>query len=227
MLGLLNEVTQPLTEKNWEFPELFENYEEYHENVNTGKLIRARLIEDWLLPNSTVLDVGVGDGIMAEYLRKKRNLKIIGIDISNLSCEKARKLGIDTKIRDINNGLDLGKNEFYDYILLSEVIEHVMYPNKILKEAVMHSKKGVIVTIPNSGYLRWRIHLLRGYFPRQSFTHLHFWSINDFKIFCDTLEIKILKLETSSKSSMFKNLLAWQQCWLLAPGFLRNQNLEN
>ena len=219
LLILLKEILSPFTEKDWKFPEFFENYDQYHHNVSTGNMIRARLIENWFEPNSTVLDVGIGDGTVANYLKKKKNVKISGIDVSSVSCEKAKKIGINAEVRDINHGLGLEENEFFDYILMSEVIEHTMYPQRLLLEAIHHAKKGVVVTIPNSGYIQWRIHLLRGYFPRQSFTHLHFWSINDFKIFCNVLNIKTLKLKTSAKStfSIWKNLFSWQQCWLLEP----------
>lgn len=67
--------------------------------------------------------------------------------------------------------------------------------------------------------------MLKGYFPRQSFTHLHFWTIRDFELFCRKLGIEILEFKTLlPKSSVeawfvkrFENLLAYQQCWLLGP----------
>jgi methionine biosynthesis protein MetW len=198
---------------------LVDDYENYHATVETGNLERAKLIEPWFDIGSTVLDVGVGDGVVADYLMKKRRVGVFGLDISNLACEKATMLGIHTEIRDINKGLALRVDEKYDYILLSEVIEHTIYPHKILTDAVRHTRKGVIVTIPNSAYFKWRIQLLRGYFPRQSFTHLHFWSVKDFEFFCNCLDIDILAFKTFLPEYLLKlkNLLAWQQCWLLAP----------
>ena len=35
----------------------FQDYEEYHEIVNTGVLFRAQLIEDWIDRDSSILDV--------------------------------------------------------------------------------------------------------------------------------------------------------------------------
>ena len=208
-----------LYERKLVFPEMFEDYEKSHEAVETGKLLRAKLVEDWIEPNSTILDVGVGDGVMAEYFVKNKHVDVEGLDISNKACEKARNRGIRSEIRDINNSLGIENDKYYDYILLSEVIEHIIYPHRILLDATKHTKKGVIVTIPNSGYLKWRVQLLRGYVPRQSFTHLHNWSIKDFELFCKTLDIQILGFITILPDLLlkFRNLLAWQQCWLLAP----------
>jgi len=181
-------------------------------------------VEGWIEPGATVLDVGVGDGTVSNYLIKNKNVKVTGLDISATACEKARKLGIATEIRDITNGLGLSDDTFYEYILLLEVIEHTAYPQRILNDAIDHATKGVIVTIPNSAYIKWRIQMLRGYVPRQSFTHLHFWSVKDFEIFCKEANIKILEFRTFLPNHLmkFKNLLAWQQCWLLSPK--RNNN---
>ncbi|MGC1132954.1 MAG: methionine biosynthesis protein MetW [Nitrososphaeraceae archaeon] len=207
-----------------QYHDLFDNYDEYWssgaiktdlpEYVNT-----AKLIENWFEVGSTVLDVGIGPGVIAEYLIDKKHLKISGLDISQVACQRAMEKGIYTEVRDITNGLGLKKNETYDYIVLSEVIEHTIYPQKILRDAVRHAQRGVVTTIPNSAFIVYRIQLLRGYSPRQSFTHLHCWSINDFRIFCDQLGIKPLKLAAPLPRylSRLKNLLAYQQAWLLAP----------
>jgi methionine biosynthesis protein MetW len=198
---------------------VFEDYEKYHSAINTGNLSRAKLVEDWIEPNSMVLDVGVGDGTVSEYLIKNKQVKVVGLDISATACEKAKQLGIQTEVRDITNGLGLPDGASYDYILLLEVIEHTAYPHRILIDAVNHAKKGVIVSIPNSAYIKWRIQMLRGYVPRQSFTHLHFWSVKDFEIFCKETNIQILEFKTFLPRHLmpFRNLLAWQQCWRLSP----------
>jgi len=222
---LSKELTRSLREKDLDFPEMFEDYEKYHTNINTGKTVRYDLIKDWILPNSTILDVGVGDGHMAELLMKNKNALVTGMDISNIACKKAKDRGISVIVRDINNGINLDPEQHYDYILLVEVIEHTLYPQKILMEAISHAKKGVIVTIPNSAYIKWRIQLMKGYSPRQSFSHLHFWSIKDFYLFCKKLNIEIIDFKTLLPQLLlrYRNLLAWQQCWLIAPKLSNNK----
>ncbi len=216
---ILRESWTALTQNSMDFPEVFEDYEKYHSVINTGNLSRAKLVEDWIEPNSMVLDVGVGDGTVSEYLIKNKQVKVVGLDISATACKKAKQLGIQTEVRDITNGLGLPDSASYDYILLLEVIEHTAYPHRILIDAVNHAKKGVIVSIPNSAYIKWRIQMLRGYVPRQSFTHLHFWSVKDFEIFCKETNIQILEFKTFLPRHLmpFRNLLAWQQCWMLSP----------
>jgi 2-polyprenyl-3-methyl-5-hydroxy-6-metoxy-1,4-benzoquinol methylase len=136
IVSFLNEISRTLTEKNMYFPEVFEDYEEYHAKVNTGNILRFELIKDWIISNSSILDVGVGDGLMSEMCLKNKNATISGIDISNTACKKARERGISVSVKDINYGIDLKPEEYYDYILLIEVIEHTIYPQKILLEAL-------------------------------------------------------------------------------------------
>lgn len=229
---LRNVWDEGLTRKNLGFQDLFENYDKYWgkegpyfiSNIDTFHLKRAKLIEDWIEPGSTLLDAGVGHGLISEYLMKEKNLKVLGFDISNVACEKARQRGIPVEVRDINNGLALKNNEIYDYILLSEIIEHTLYPQRILIDATRHVRKGVIVTIPNSAYISYRLQLMRGYAPRQSFTHLHYWSIKDFQLFCNALNIRLMDFKTFLPRYLmkFRNLLGTQQAWLLAPEKMGN-----
>jgi methionine biosynthesis protein MetW len=206
-------------DKKMAFPEIFEDYDKYHEVVNTGRLLRAHLVEDWIDRDSSLLDVGIGDGVIGEYFSRKLNAKVCGLDISENACRKAKDKGIDSRVTNVNHGLHLRDEEIYDYVLLMEIIEHTVQPEKVVKDALKHARKGVIVTVPNSGYITWRIHLLRGYTPRQSYTHLHFWSIKDFEIWCASLNFSIKSFKTLLPHilSPLKNLFAWQQCWLLDP----------
>jgi len=223
----LREIIKELIKTKTDFPELFHDYDEYHSLVSTGNLKRANVIEEWIDKHSTILDVGIGDGLISKYLIDRRMVDVTGLDISNIACQKSREKGITVMVRDINTGLGLKDNELYDYILLIEVLEHIIYPHRLLSEAIHHARKAVIVTIPNSAYIKWRIQLLKGYFPKQSFTHLHHWSVKDFEMFCEILGISILDFKTFQYNSKldrllinsirfkFRNLFASQQCWLL------------
>ena len=81
-------------DKKMNFLEMFQDYEEYHKEVNTGNKFRAELIKGWIEKNSTLLDVGIGDGLIAEYLMDELNVKIQGLDISENAIKKAKQKGI-------------------------------------------------------------------------------------------------------------------------------------
>jgi SAM-dependent methyltransferase len=119
----------------------------------------------------------------------------------------------------------LALGQSFDYVLFIETLEHLKYPQRVLIEAAKIARKGVVVTLPNSGWIGWRMQMLRGYFPRQSFTHLHFFTIRDFELFLKVLDLKPLDMKTElnyhginvSPCNKLKNLIAYQQVWFIAP----------
>lgn len=142
--------------------------------------------------NSSVLDVGCGDGAFLNYLKlHKNNIEEFGIDISETGIEKARRKNINSKVRK----LDYYNNdcEIFDYVIMSEVIEHVPNSEYFVTKGFELAKKALIVTIPNTGYYTHRIRLLLGEFPVQwvhhPAEHLRFWTIKDFKKWLNSIDI--------------------------------------
>jgi methionine biosynthesis protein MetW len=205
------------------FYDLVEGYEDYHDVYETGNTYRAKIIASWIKKGSSVIDIGCGGGFVSEYVKEKRDAKVTGVDVSNKAVEKAKKRGIDAYQMDLNHEIKLRKK--YDYIIFGEILEHLPQPEKRLAEAFKYVKKGIIVTIPNSAWLPYRLQLLFGLFPRQSWTHLHFWSHKDFGYFCETLGIKILDFKIIQPKELLlrpimnalPNLFSPQLCYLLSP----------
>jgi len=197
--------------------EIFPNYNEYHKNIDTGNLKRAMHIAEWIDIGSTVLDIGCGDGENARYIKEKRSAIVTGVDI----VDKAKNI-VEVIILDLNSELQV--NQQYDYVIICEVLEHIIYPHKILLSAANIARRGVIVAIINSGYIFFRIQLLFGIFPRQSYTHLHYWTLKDFEIFCKQLNIEIIKVKYNNTSytksiakKIFPNLFAYQLYFYIKP----------
>ena len=147
---------------------------------------------------------------------------VLGADISETALRKCKEKGIDAIKLDLERDYKkISQLGTFDYVLLMEVLEHLKNPEKVIKESLKIAKEGVIITLPNIGFLRWRVQLMLGYFPRQSYTHLHFWTINDFKIFlkivapeAKILDFKYISLPTPL-AKLSPNLFAWQQAWFI------------
>lgn len=114
--------------------------------------------------NLEILDVGCGDGVYEKKISPhilERNV-FRGLDISNIQLEKCRAVLKDFKAMDFeNDSIPYGDNMF-DYIICSEVLEHLFYPEKILNEIkrVLKQEGTLIITVPNLGSLQNRIALL-------------------------------------------------------------------
>ena len=110
-------------------------------------------IED-LLPNYSkeTLDIGCGDGATLEWIKaSKRCEKTYGIEISESSYLKAKKILDET----LNINIEKEKNFFmekkFDLILVLDVIEHLIDPWKFLNLIKSRLNEGgsIIISVPN------------------------------------------------------------------------------
>jgi ubiquinone/menaquinone biosynthesis C-methylase UbiE len=100
---------------------------------------RRKLIEPYLFKGK-ILEVGCGTGGNIRYFKKK-GIRIQGVDISGdvgaTIVADAEKLPFE--------------NNYFDQVLILDVLEHVTDDKKALKEALRVVKPGglVIITVPN------------------------------------------------------------------------------
>ncbi len=115
----------------------------------------VRLFETYAPHNkkgTKILDVGCGTGLILESLRGEGEL--YGVDVSNFALRLCNLRG-EFKLKKMNaEHLNFPK-EFFDVIILSDVIEHVKNDRGVIEGCYTILKKGgiVIVTIPAHKYL--------------------------------------------------------------------------
>ncbi len=134
--------------------------------VNAGDLsFRRRVMEVVeafdVKGNEKVLDCGCGDGFYIMVLRELYpSLEITGIDYDEKILDKAKKYikqdGITKLIKSEVYDLPF-KDNYFDKIILSEVLEHLENENSGLKEIYRVLKKNgrLIITVPNHNYPFW------------------------------------------------------------------------
>jgi len=171
-----------------------EKYQKYWEErgaesgrpLNSFQRKRAEMTAERIEPDSTVMDIGCGNGGTLLYLSLHKPLKkMIGVDFSPKVLSMAQKAGIDTVAADISKSEILAKLPPTDYILLFEVLEHLPNSEELLQWAIGHAYKGVFFSVPNTGFFAHRLRLLLGRFPLQwrvhPSEHLRFWTVRDMK----------------------------------------------
>ena len=97
-----------------------------------------------------IMDLGCGNGILSNQLEDKFSVKIDRVD-SNLNTLKLNKKVKGRLIcYDISKKNERYKN-YYDYIFLFDVIEHVKYDSKFIENTLFHLKnKGLlIINVPS------------------------------------------------------------------------------
>jgi len=169
------------------------------------------------------LDVGCGDGELLAKLRQDKRIEGQGIELRQdlVLGGVCRKVSIIQY--DIERGLAHYADKSFDYVIMSQTVQTVQNPERVLKELLRVGRK-VIVSFPNFGHWRCRVQLLlsgRAPVTRQlpfgwyDTPNIHCLSLKDFDEFCRklgaTIEKRIPLVKTSaSPVRVAPNLLAEQ-----------------
>jgi homoserine O-acetyltransferase len=159
------------------------------------------LIESLIEPDSTVLDIGCGDGELLANLTADRNIKGRGIELQQELVLACVNRGLPIIQRDVERGLENYADKRFDYVILSQTLQTINEPEKVFKELLRIGKK-VIVSFPNFAHWRCRLQLML--FGKAPVTkqlplswydspNIHFLSLKDFDQFCEKLGVKVEK----------------------------------
>ena len=161
--------------------------------------------------NSKVLDVGCGDGELMKYIYENITNDIRGLELSKHNVQKCIEKGLTVIEGDAEKDLKQFPESSFDYVILSQTLQAFLDPENVINELLRVGRKE-IVTIPNFGYWKVRIHLLfQGTMPITEnlpnewydTPNLHMCTIKDFVNYCKKKNIKI-----NSSNLNFQNLFS-------------------
>ena len=157
-------------------------------------------IMDWVPRASRVLDLGCGDGEFLAQLQTARDVEALGIELDINNITAAARRGISVIQQDMDRGLDNFPNQSFDIVVLAHALQVLHRPHSVLEEMVRIGKEA-IVTFPNFGHWRCRLHLgLLGRMPVSRLLpyewydtpNIHFCTVKDFEALCAQMNIAIL-----------------------------------
>ena len=175
--------------------------------------------------NKRVLDVGCGDGTLMEYLKENQKNDVRGLEPQKNLVQKCIAKGLPVIEGDAEKELFQFPKKSFDYVVLSQTLQAFLNPEEVL-EQLLRIGKQTIVTIPNFGYWKVRLHLLfKGTMPVTknlpnewyNTPNLHMCTIKDFVNFCTKKNIKIDKSmcvteekisEITNKNIRYKNIFS-------------------
>ncbi len=112
----------------------------------------TNILQGEMPPNSRVLDVGCGNGVISRHLGKM-GYDVLGIDVSDKTIDIARSLTTLPNVKFAKKSAEelVASGEKYDVIVCSEVLEHLTDPGALLKVLydTLADKGKLIVTVPN------------------------------------------------------------------------------
>lgn len=152
-----------------------------------------------------VLDVGCSIGSTGERLKQKFGAEVTGIEIDE-QMAKVAKGKLDRVILGDLDGIkleDILTPDYFDCIILADVLEHLKDPWRILKDITTFlSNDGVVIaSIPNVRHYTTIINLLfSGYWPYRERgihdkTHLRFFTLKSIKELFRYANLRIIQLK--------------------------------
>jgi len=197
-------------------------------SINKKLKEREKIALEAIPTLAKVLDIGCGNSRLPLALKDK-GCEVKVADLSEIVLEGFGKFGIKSIQLNLENIQLISFEESFDYIILSEVLEHTRNPEEILQTLSAYTKQ-FFITVPNSAFYRYRLHLLLFgrfftqwvYHPSE---HLRFWSHKDFMDWLEALNFEVEFTQSSNGLSILglllykwlPNLFGHQICYLIKP----------
>ena len=141
-----------------------------------------------------ILDVGCGEGFTLIKLKQaKIGQTYEGIDYSSDALKLGKKLYPKLNIKKGDIYHLPYKNNALDMIICTEVLEHLEYPEKALREIMRVAKKHMVISVPNEPFFILS-NLLRGKYLKTFGNHpehINHWTSQAFKKFLRKNKLKI------------------------------------
>ncbi len=175
-------------------------------------------IAGWIKPDAHVLDLGCGDGSLLRRLEQARSASGYGIEIDDAKVLASVKGGVNVIQADLEAGLSGFDDDSFDYVILSLTLQAVRHTERIVREMLRVGREA-IVTFPNFGYWRHRLHVVMGRVPVSrelpyqwyDTPNIHVLTIEDFEIFCAghgmRIRERVVLNESGDEVKLFPNLL--------------------
>ena len=158
-----------------------------------------QIIAELIKNNTRVLDVGCGDGILMKHLKDNKNVDARGLEISKNNVQICISKGLPVIEGNAEKDLQQFPDLSFDYVVLSQTLQAFYNPEKVMDDLLRVANKA-IVTIPNFGYWKVRLHLffkgtmpVTKHLPNEWYNtpNLHMCTIKDFVNLCKKKNIKI------------------------------------
>jgi len=157
------------------------------------------LIESLIKEKSRILDIGCGEGDLIQQLEKNLEAHVHGIEKNQDMALKGITKGLNITHGDAEKDLSQYANQSFDYVILSQTLQAMIEPKKILTELLRVGSKA-IVSFPNFGHWKIRLQLLLwGKMPITEglpyswydTPNIHFFTLKDFENLCKEMNIII------------------------------------
>ena len=155
-----------------------------------------------------ILDLGCGAGGNAAALAGRVE-RIDGVTLSEGEAIRAREICNEVFVHNLEEGLPLGTQAPYDTVLASHVLEHLCFPEKLLRDVAEQLTPGgtLIVALPNLMNFKFRIPLILGRFEYQDGgimdnTHFRWYTFKSGRLLLEAHGFRVIRAYASGHFPM-------------------------
>lgn len=184
-----------------------------------------RCVAAMIAAGSRVLDLGCGSGHLLKMLQEEKQVVGTGLEVDFASAKSSLDRGCDVLLDSPLNGADqesddcglsLIPDNSFDTVVLSETLQVMKKPHKVLDE-VLRVAKQAVVSFPNFGSLPTRTRLMvTGRMPKDRHLpyewydtpNIHLFTYKDFVDLCKREKIAIKQVRHLASTLLGRGLIA-------------------
>lgn len=152
--------------------------------------------------------ISIGGGNAADIWYLANDNEVVLVDSSEVATEQALAHNIRVVVADVSQKLSFA-DDYFDIVILKDILEHVYNPIDVLLEAKRIVKKGghIIISLPNHFYFPFRLRILFGGnliwksllhnhtkdFEEWDYMHIRFFTWTGVKKMLKLANLKIIK----------------------------------
>ena len=183
-------------------------------------------ISHWVAPESSVLDLGCGDGELLVHLKQSRSIIGYGIENDDAGILACVSNGVNVIQSNLESGLKEVGDGAFDYVILSQTLQAMKRTEAVVDEMLRVGSEA-IVSFPNFGYWQHRWQLLKGRMPVSdalpyewhNTPNVHMCTVADFDAFCARKNLRVLNrlvMNGEREQTVLPNLMGTLALYRLA-----------
>lgn len=174
------------------------------------------LIMQHITRGSRVIDLGCGDGRLIQRLHLELECDVLGVEFEQENLLRVIQRGLPAIQADLDQGLADIPSDSFDFAVLSQTLQQVRNPRRLLTEMLRVAVRGLVV-VPNFGHWRVRMEVLRRgrtpvteALPYEWYEtpNVHFMSMHDFRALMERIGFRIVRESPIIRGRAVDRLLA-------------------
>lgn len=163
----------------------------YDFTLDLDSINTMSVINQWIMPETEVLEFGPANGRLTRYLSQEKKCRMSIVEIDEESGTEAAQYAVESYL-----GPEKGNIEKYywkdtdrrfDYILFTDVLEHLSDPQKVIEacKEILKPDGRILVSVPNVTHNSILIDMINDKFEYDKVglldhSHIHFFSHKSF-----------------------------------------------